>query len=191
VDDLTDFLENGLYDPAFVYFDPASPTRMFQLSPPDFMYSVYRPDLVALGNMDDRPAIDGRPLSGRAQDNDDALSRRDMGLEFLDVTSRVNIALVSSTHVSGGRREDVYRITNNGAAPVDTHLLLIARGLSLQVELENASGRTSAGDPYIREFLPDGVLLPGQSLIEALRFKAHSRTSVSYTLTLLSGQGNP
>ena len=114
-----------------------------------------------------------------------------MGLEFLDVTSRVNIALVSSTPAGGGRREDVYRITNSGAAPVDTHLLLIARGLSSEVELENASGRTSTGDPYIREFLPDGVLLPGQSLIEALRFKPHSKTSVSYTLTLLSGQGNP
>ena len=136
-------------------------------------------------------AIDGRPGSGRPPDNDDALSRRDMGLEFLDVTSRVNIALVSATPVGGGRRDDVYRITNNGAAPVDTHLLVIARGLSYEVELENASGRTSAGDPYIREFLPDGVLLPGQSIVVALRFKSHSQTSVSYTLTLLSGQGNP
>jgi hypothetical protein len=148
-------------------------------------YSVYRPDLAALG------AIDGRPGSGRPPDNDDALSRRDMGLEFLDVTSRVNIALVSVTPVGGGRREDVYRITNNGGSPVDTHLLVIARGLSFQVELENASGRTSGGDPYIREFLPDGVLLPGQSIVVALRFKPHSHTSVSYTLTLLSGQGNP
>ena len=49
VDDLADFLENGLYDPAFVHFDPDSPTRMFELSPPDFLYSVYRPDLAALG----------------------------------------------------------------------------------------------------------------------------------------------
>jgi cytochrome c peroxidase len=72
VDDLTDFLENALYDPAFVRFDPNSPTKMFQLSPPDFLYSIYRPDLAALD------ATDGRPLSGRAQDNDDALSRRDM-----------------------------------------------------------------------------------------------------------------
>ena len=88
VDDLTDFLENGLYDPAFVHYDPNSPTRMFQLSPPDFLYSVYRPDLVAAGAMDGRPAVDGRPLSGLPQDNDDALSRRDMGLEFLDVTNR-------------------------------------------------------------------------------------------------------
>src|SRR5205823_1373546 len=29
VDDLTDFLENGLYDPAFVKFDPHSSTRTF------------------------------------------------------------------------------------------------------------------------------------------------------------------
>ena len=58
VEDLADFLENGLYDPAFVNFDPTSPMRMFQLSPPDFLYSVHRPDLAALG------ATDGRPLSG-------------------------------------------------------------------------------------------------------------------------------
>jgi hypothetical protein len=185
VDDLTDFIENALYDPAFVHFDPNSTTDTIKLNPRDVTYSMYRPDLAALG------AVDGRPGSGRPPDNDDALSRRDMGLEFLDVTPRVNIALVSSTPVGGGRRSDVYRITNNGTAPVDTHLLVIARGLSFQVELENASGRTSAGDPYIREFLPDGVLLPGQSLVETLTFKPHSKASVSYTLTLLSGQGNP
>jgi cytochrome c peroxidase len=185
VEDLTDFIENALYDPTFVHFDPSSTTDTLKLNDRDVTYSVYRPDLAALG------AVDGRPGSGAPPDNDDALSRRDMGLEFLDVTSRVNIALVSATSVGGGRREDVYRITNNGAGPVDTHLLVIARGLSFQVELENASGRTSAGDPYIREFLPDGVLLPGQSIVVSLRFKPHSHTSVSYTLTLLSGQGNP
>jgi hypothetical protein len=27
VDEITDFLENGLYDPAFVRFVPGSPTR--------------------------------------------------------------------------------------------------------------------------------------------------------------------
>jgi Di-haem cytochrome c peroxidase len=185
VDDLTDFIENALYDPAFVHFHPNSTTDTIKLNERDVTYSVYRPDLAALG------AIDGRPGSGRPQDNDDALSRRDMGLEFLDVTSRVNIALVSSTPVGGGRREDVYRITNNGAAPVDTHLLLVARGLSSGVELENASGTTSSGDPYIREFLPDGVLLPGQSIVEGLRFKLHPHASGGYTLTLLSGQGTP
>jgi hypothetical protein len=60
------------------------------------MYSVYRPDLVAAGDSDGRPAVDGRPLSSLPQDNNDALSRRDMGLEFLDVTNRVNVALIAT-----------------------------------------------------------------------------------------------
>src|SRR5262245_21934920 len=182
VDDLTDFIENGLYDPAFVHFDPSSPTKMFELSPLDFLYSIYRPDLAVLG------ATDGRPLSGLPQDNNDPLSRRDMGLEFLDVTSRVNVTLVgvrrsgdgdngpSADNESGSdteqRRGDeeqrVYRITNNGTAPVDTHLLVIASGLSFQVELTNVSGFTSTGDPYRRVFLPNGVLAPGQSIDVAL-----------------------
>jgi cytochrome c peroxidase len=208
VDDLADFIENGLYDPAFVRFDPDSPTRMFQLSPPDFLYSVYRPDLEALG------AIDGRPASGRPEDNDDALSRRDAGLEFLDVTNRVNVALIAARSREddddgdrpgadgaregeghegrGGEERRVYRITNNGTSPVDTHLLVIARGLSFQVEMTNASGRTSTGDPYRRMFLPNGVLTPGQSIDVTLRFRRHRQSPpVSFTLTLLSGQGNP
>jgi cytochrome c peroxidase len=82
VDDLTDFLENALYDEAFVKFDPRFPLTMLQLSPVDNLYSVYRPDLAALG------ARDGFPISGLAEDNNDALSRRDAGLEFLDVTSQ-------------------------------------------------------------------------------------------------------
>jgi hypothetical protein len=206
VGDLTDFLENGLYDPAFVHFDANSPTRMFQLSPPDFLYSVYRPDLAALG------ATDGRPLSGLPQDNDDALSRRDMGLEFLDVTSRVNIALIDlrrrddaddgrgnngarereADERRGGEERRVYRITNNGTAPVDTHLLVIASGLSFDVEMTNASGRTSTGDPYRRVFLPNGVLAPGESIDVSLQFRRHRHAPpVAFSLTLLAGQGNP
>ncbi len=187
VDDLADFLEDGVYDPAFVRFDPESSTRMFQLSPPDFLYSVYRPDLAALG------AIDGRPASGRPQDNDDPLSRRDMGLEFLDVTGQVAIALVDSKSTGGGnQQEDVYKITNISTSIVDTHLLMVARGLPAQIRLENASGITSTGDPYLRVFLPDGVLLPGQSIVETLLFKRHPHDPpVSFSLVLLSGQGNP
>jgi len=185
VDDLTDFLENALYDPAFAKFDPKWPNTFFQLSPIDFTYSKYRPDLAALG------AIDGRPPSGRPQDNDDALSRRDMGLEFLDVTSQAHVALVSAEN-RGTHREVVYRISNNGTSVIDTHLLLIARGLPLDIQLENGSGVTSTGDPYRRVFLRDGVLAPGQSIVERLVFKrASPRTPVNYNLVLLSGQGNP
>jgi cytochrome c peroxidase len=185
VDAVADFIENSLYDPAFVRFDPDSPTRMFQLGPPDFLYSVYRPDLAALG------AMDGRPASGRSQDNDDALSRRDAGLEFLDVTAQADVALIDSD--GGGRQqEDVYKITNKSSSFVDTHLLVIARGLSNQVRMKNASGITNAGDPYRRVFLPGGVLLPGQSIVVELHFEHRPHAPpVSYSLTLLSGQGNP
>ena len=52
VDDLTDFLENGLYDPAFSHFDPKSPTRLFELDPTELAYSVSHPELAALGAKD-------------------------------------------------------------------------------------------------------------------------------------------
>jgi hypothetical protein len=90
------------------------------------------------------------------------------------------------------REQRTYRTTNNGTSPVDTHLLVVATGLSFQVEMTNASGFTSTKDPYRRVFLPNGVLAPGQSIDVALRFKRHGQSPrVSFSLTLLSGQGNP
>jgi cytochrome c peroxidase len=186
VNELADFVENALYDPAFVHFDPHSTTDTIKLNARDVTYSVYRPDLAALG------AVDGRPGSGRPQDNDDALSRRDLGIEFLDVTPQVDLALVSSTTLPGLRRQDVYRITNTSSSIIDTHLLLVAGGLASQIELENASGRTSSGDQYLRVFLNDGVLRPGQTLTTTLRFRRSPHAPpVTYALQLLSGQGNP
>ncbi len=186
VDDLADFLEHGLYDPGFVTFDPASPTPTFQLDERDLTYSKYRPDLAALG------ARDGRPPSGLPQDNNDPLSRRDAGLEFLDVTAQAHVALVDSDRRGGGRQTDVYRITNNGTTVIDTHLLLVARGLGGRSRLENASGVTSGGDPYLRVFLADGALQPGQSVLTRLHFgRRDHEARVNYRLVLLSGQGTP
>jgi cytochrome c peroxidase len=195
VDDLTDFLENGLYDPAFAKFDPKSPKTFFQLSPIDVTYSKYRPDLAALG------AVDGRPPSGMPPDNDDPLSRRDMGLEFLDVTAQAHVSRLDSDRRGRGQQTDTYRITNNGTTVIDTHLLVVAKGLSGRARLDNASGITSNGDPYLRVFLPDGVLKPGQSTVQRLVFKRGHRhdqdrgredsAPMNYSLELLSGQGNP
>jgi len=188
VDDLTDFIENGLYDPAFVKYDPESTTRMFQLGPPDFLYSVYRPDLAALG------AVDGRSPSGLAPDNNDPLSRRDMGLEFLDVTAQLDTAVVDSQRKSGDRKQtDEVEITNDSSSVVDTHLLVVVEGLPDQVQMTNASGTTSSGDPYVRVFLPDGVLRPGESIAVSLAFEqgVPHASPVSYTLNFLSGQGDP
>jgi cytochrome c peroxidase len=193
VDDLTDFLENALYDPAFVRYDPKSSTDTLQPNERDLAYSKYRPDLAALG------AKDGFLPSGLAIDNNDPLSRRDQGLEFLNVTSQVHASRIESKR-HDGRQVDVYRLTNNSTSIVDTHLLMIARGLPRQVELEDGSV-TSTGDPYRRVFLPQGALMPGQSIVQRLVFKTrHGRdrdrkdersAAVNYSLELLSGQGKP
>lgn len=187
VDDLTDFLENALYDPAFVKYDPNSSTGTLQPNERDLTYSKYRPDLAALG------AKDGFVLSGLAIDNNDALSRRDQGLEFLDVTSQVMVEK-NSSQSQGARQTDKVQITNRGSTVVDTHLLVIVRGLGDRVRLENASGTTRSGDPYIRVYLTDGVLPPGRSIVRELTFtrpEGNNAAPISYALDFLSGQGNP
>jgi cytochrome c peroxidase len=181
VDDLTDFLENALYDPAFVHFDPNSTTDTLQPNERDLTYSKYRPDLAALG------AKDGFMPSGRAIDDNDPLARRDEGLEFLDVTARTAISRIGSDDGT-----DSYKIKNSSSSVIDTHLLVIVEGLSKDVRLVNASGTTSGGDPYRRIFLPNGVLQPGHSIVVRLRFAGRREDApAEYTLTLLSGQGNP
>ena len=187
VDDLTDFLENALYDPAFVNYDPASGTDTLQPNEHDLTYSKYRPDLAALG------AKDGFMLSGLAIDDNDPLARRDQGLEFLDVTSQLRVKTARSL-LPDGLQIDQIRIANTGPSPVDTHLLIIVRGLSGQVSLENASGKTRSGDPYIRVFLRDGVLQPDQTIRQQLIFTGrggNNAAPVAYVLDFLSGQGNP
>jgi hypothetical protein len=187
LEDLTDFLENALYDHGFVRFDPRSTTDTLQLNDRDLAYSVYRPDLAALG------AVDGKLLSGLAQDNNDPLSRRDMGLEFLDVTNQLNATRTGSGNERGNKRQrDKYEITNYSPSIVDTHLLVIVQGLSDDVRLTNASGTTSGGEPYVRVFLPNGVLRPDQSIVETLVFERRRRAGpIGYTLKFLSGQGTP
>jgi hypothetical protein len=95
---------------------------------------------------------------------------------------------------AGGDRLDVSRITNVSSSVIDTHLLIVVKGLAGRGRLENASGTTSGGNPYIRVFLHDGVLNPGQSIEQALVFSGPSGNGASrrhYSLDLLSGQGNP
>lgn len=184
VNDLTHFLENGLYDPAFVKFDPKSSTDTFQPNKRDLTYSKFRPDLAALG------AKDGLMPSGLPIDNNDPLSRRDEGLEFLDVTSQADILRIKSFN-RGGRQRDVYWIRNNSTSIIDTHLLIVARGLPRQIRLVNGSGTTSAGYPYLRVYLPNGVLRPGHSIVRSLVFRQQSEEAPTYSLGLISGQGNP
>ena len=195
VDNLTDFLENGLYDPAFAKFDPKSSTDSLQPNERDLTYSKYRPDLAAMG------AKDGFMLSGLAIANNDALSRRDQGLEFLDVTGQAHVSLDRSESDTRGRRQThTLKITNNSTKVIDTHLLVVAGGLAPDAKLENASGTTKTGDPYLRVFLPEGALQPGKTIELSLNFWLDREAprngqpkapQVRYTLGLLSGQGQP
>lgn len=142
-------------------------------------------------------AKDGFVISGKAIDDNDPLTRRDEGLEFLDVTNELGVRL-TRRDISGQREVDAYTIWNISTATdvsgiVDTNLLIIAQGLSNGVQLENASAISSSGKPYLRVFLPNGVLKPGQSIVEQLIFDKRQPGSnpVSYTLDFLSGQGEP
>lgn len=165
--DITDFLENGLYDPGFV--------MTLQPTADDLAYSTKRPDLAALG------AKDGLMPSGLAIDDNDPLARRDQGLEFLDVTARVQTQISSS---SGSR--DEWLLTNMSSSVIDTHLLVIVSGLPAGVTVD-AKEKTTAGKPYYRLFLPEGVLKPGQSV--SVTLVRTGGASNSYTLQLMSGQG--
>ena len=179
VDDLTDFLENALFDPAFVEFDPDSTTDSFQLNERDLTYSVYHPELLA------HDVLDGWLPSRLAPDNDDPLSRRDLGLEFLDVTAHIEAKLILDNP-----KRDVYLFTNDGDTVVDTHLLVVVQGLPAGAELRNGSGITSEGDPFIRVFLENGVLAPDEFILVEIRFKGPPFPG-DYSLLLLSGQGTP
>lgn len=179
VGDLTDFLENGLHDPSFA--------ASFQPNADDLNFSVKRPTLAAKG------AKDGMLLSGLAIDNNDPLTRRDQGLEFLDVTARTQLT------VSTSGSTDTWVITNRSTSVIDTHLLVVVTGLPSNVtvnapeqtkNLALVGGKSSGeplGEPVYRVFLPSGVLKPGASI--SVNVARTGGSSNSYRLKLLSGQG--
>ncbi|CAA0121236.1 Cytochrome c551 peroxidase [BD1-7 clade bacterium] len=187
--DITAFIEDALFDPAFITYDPDSTTDSFQLNERDFNYSLYRPDLASLG------AIDGRVISGLAEDNNDPLSRRDKGLEFLDVTDQLDTALIQRQQPDQ-QQHDLYQLTNNSDAVVDTHLLIIVKNLPSGTEMLNASGTTSDGNPYLRVFLKDGIISPTKRIDSKLLFGFTTPPTgepplIDYNLQFMSGQGVP
>lgn len=182
IDDLTDFLENGLYDPTF--------KDQFNINADDLNFTAKHPTLKAKG------AVDNVMLSGSAMDDNDPLTRRDQGLEFLDVTARV------ATSAATNGNTDTWIITNKSGSFIDTNLLVIVKGLPAGITV-NAKAMTAnqarpggtasgeaAGQPFYRMFLPDGGLNPGQSVQLAIT-RTGGGSSNSYGLKFYSGQGKP
>lgn len=190
VDDLVDFLENALYDPAFARFNPTSTTDAFELQERDLKYSAFRPDLASLG------AIDGLMASGLCSSSNDALTRRDRGLEFMDVTPMLQVNRRSVVRDDSNQTQTHnLTLTNISSDTVDTHLLVCFMTMTPGVDVMNAEGRTTktpiSGVPYVRVFVPGGEISPGDSVDISLKFRANVGTNIQYTLDMISGQGKP
>ncbi len=194
---LVDFLENALHDEGFVRDDPASSTRAFDPTPGDLAYSERRPELAALG------AVDGLMPSGLPPFNDDPLTRRDFGMELLDVTDRVRVRRdvlrpdAPDAAASRPRRARMERLvlTHRGGDPIDTDLMIVIRRLPEGATLMNRSGMTRELPepllPYRRLFLASGTLEAGASLEIDLRFSLPPRARLDYDVVVYTGQIAP
>jgi len=186
MDDLTAFMETGLCDPSLVNFDPKSPTEPLL---PNLNYSTYDPELSKTHGV-----VDGLLPSGRPVGSNDALTRRDYGLEFLNVTQKITAGTPAVTSANGGaEQQDVIALVNKSTDIVDTHLIVVVKDLPTGVSLLNAEGKTNDGSPYTRVYLSGGVLVPGNKMSVTLRFmrKTVNAPVNGYSLAFLSGQGNP
>lgn len=185
IDDLTAFLNGPLCDPSLIDDDPDSTTEPMVAN---LSYSTYDPELAALPGV-----VDGLMPSGRPFGSNDALTRRDYGLEFLDVTGKITPGQPNvEDENGGGEQEDDIAIENTSSDIIDTHLIVIVKDLPAGVSLLNAEGLTKDGNPYLRVYLDGGILWPGNSMFVALRFqkKDVSTPVTGYNLGFLSGQGD-
>jgi hypothetical protein len=185
VDDLVAFMEGALCDASLIAFDPESSTEPML---PNLAYSTYDAELAGTAGV-----VDGLMPSGRPLGSNDPLTRRDFGLEFLNVTSKLAPgAPIVSDNNGGSEQQDDVLVKNTSSDIVDTHLIVVVDNLPAGVTLLDAGGRTKNGKPFVRVFLDGGALLPGNAQPITLRFKrARAGTKVTgYTLGFLSGQGD-
>ena len=86
-------------------------------------------------------------------------------------------------------------LTNISSEPVDTHLIVCFMTMTAGVTVMDAEGNTRTtpvtGVPYLRVFIPEGTIEPGEVMDVSVRLSAAATTNVSYTIDLLSGQGKP
>ena len=134
--------------------------------------------------------------SGLCPSNNDALARRDRGLEFLDVTSNVAATLIRIDIDAANQIQTHHlTLTNISSQPVNTHLILCLMTMTPGVQAMDAEGQTTVtplrGVPYLRFFIPDGQIPPDGSMDILVRFRAGATTKVAYTLDFLSGQRKP
>jgi hypothetical protein len=199
VDDLTDFLVNGLYDPSHANAFQPDPANDLAYSKAGTIANQYLAGVPGL--------IDGLMPSTLAVDDNDDLARRDEGLQFLDVTSNLKATPSTSTNSS----VDTWLLTNIGSTAIDTHLLVLIEGLTQGVTVDTTYKTTgivppgadgvltpavghprgspvTPNEPYYRLYAPNGSLAPGQSLSVTV---TRTGGASPYSLRVLSGQDHP
>ncbi len=129
--------------------------------------------------------------------SDDALSRRDRGLEFLEVTGSLASDMDSPKYDAATRMfTQRVRLTNFSGTPVDGDLLVIVTQMPTGVLLMNAEGRSTrmagmVGMPYLRLHLENGQLAAGASIPVDLQIRVVGSGTGSYAFRMLSGAGVP
>jgi cytochrome c peroxidase len=187
IDALVDFLENGVYDPGLVTLDPNSPTDTFEPNARDMTYDG---ELHALG------AVDGELISHMNIGSNDPLSRRDRGLEFLEVTPQLLIE-AAAPQVDSSSQTVVQKLTlTNRADAIDGDLLLVVTGLPSGMTMMNAEGQATrtvgmVGMPYMRLRLADGQMAPGATLSVELHLQGAGSVPGNYGIRALCGAGAP
>jgi hypothetical protein len=188
IDALVDFLENGLYEPAFARFAPSSSTDTFEPNERDLNYSD---ELHALG------PVDGLLPSRKNIGSNDPLSRRDRGLEFLDVTDRLTTQMDGPAVAAvDGTMMQRMMLTNQTKDPIDGDLVLVMTEMPTGAVLMNAEGYAThmpgmVGMPYMRVRFTDGQLAAGASMPVDLRLQMTGPVTGGYSLRILSGAGAP
>jgi cytochrome c peroxidase len=188
IDDLVDFLENALDDPAFVTATPGSSTRAFELGGSDLQYSQFHPDLAALG------ARDGFTLGNKAPSDDDPVSRLDRGLDLAEVSDPMAVSHDGSDE-GPDSRVDHYSMTNFGTDSIRMPLTVVVDGLPAGVTLEGADGTTEStpapGLPYRRITLDSGYMTNGETISIDLSLAHTGGQPFHYSIRLFSGAKRP
>ena len=143
-----------------------------------------------------RGAVDGELLSHKCIGSDDPLSRRDRGLEFMEVTSQLLVETrAPQTDPSTGMMVQPLTLTNRGT-PIDGDLLLVVTGLPAGMVMANADGRVTRtvgtlGMPYVRVRFTGGQMAPGATHSMELHLQGGGILPGNYGMRAICGAGAP
>jgi hypothetical protein len=136
------------------------------------------------GSFDAQPGYD--EVTGLGTPNAKLLVPALVAWNQTDVTAQVSAAKSGlvynrATQLFGGS----ITLTYTGTTTIVGTFEFVLSGLPAGVTLANSSGYTTDGDSYILISLPNGILLPGQSVTFTVFFANPNRSSFTYGIMAL------